>query len=258
MRKLLFLFILVSTFTGCRYMNPSIMLKTDKDYKYAEYKTSDTTQSKDYKISPNDLVEFRIYTNDGFKLVDLTAVTNTGSPQSLREERTYPVEFDGTIKLPVIGRTVVQGLTIRQAELLLEDKFDPYYNDPFILLEVINKRAIIFPGEAGAAKVVPLGNNTNTTLIEALALAGGLSDDGKAWKIKVIRGYGSKEPKVFLIDLSTIEGISKAGMVLQANDIIYVEPRRRIGREVLTEITPIVSIITSLLIAYGLILRTSD
>ena len=66
---------------------------------------------------------------------------------------------------------------------MLEEKYASYYVKPFVLMSVQNKRVIVFPGNAGDAKVIPLLNN-NTSLIEALALAGGISDDGKAHKVK--------------------------------------------------------------------------
>jgi polysaccharide export outer membrane protein len=114
-------------------------------------------------------------------------------------------------------------------------------------MSVSNKRVIVFPGSAGDAKVIPLLNN-NTTLIEALALAGGIADDGKAKMVKLIRETPNKKHDVFLIDLSKIEGIKQGSMVLQANDIIYVEPRKKYASRLIQEAAPIVSILTSIFI----------
>jgi polysaccharide export outer membrane protein len=254
MRKIFYLAMLLMAITSCRYLTPNIMLQTGKNYKYAEYKDT-SSQSKDYTISANDIIEFRLYANDGFKLVDLTT-TGTGIGYQ-SGERMYPVEFDGFVKLPVLGRVKITGLTIRQAEMMLEEKYAEFYVKPFVLIGVQNKRVIIFPGNAGAARVLTL-TNQNTTLIETLALAGGITEDGKAWKIKVIRGYSSPSPQVYLIDLSTIDGLSKAAMVMQANDIIYVEPRKRIARETVQELGPLLSLLSTALLIYGLLSRTSN
>lgn len=257
MRNLFILAVLLLFATSCKYLTPNIMLQTKKDFKYTDLKDT-SAQGKEYKLSPNDIIEFRLYSNDGFKLVDLTTVTgNANSNVNFREDRKYIIEYDGFVKLPVIGRTELRGLTVRQAELMLEEKYSQYYVKPFILLEVVNKRIIIFPGNAGTAKVLTL-SNANTSLIEALAMSGGITEDGKAWKIKVIRNYSSPTPQVYLIDLSTIDGIQKGGMILQANDIVYVEPRKRLAREALKEMAPVLSIITSLLVTYALITRTAN
>lgn len=251
MRTLLLLVVLMLGISSCRYLNPNIMLQTDKDYQYSQFK--DTVSNKDYKISPNDIIEFKLYSNNGFKIIDLTSITTN---QYTREERYFTVEYDGLVKLPILGRVEIAGYTVRQAEMMLEEKYAEFYKDPFVLLEVINKRVIVFPGSPGDAKVLTLENN-NTTLIEALAQAGGISETGKAWQVKVIRDYSSTKPEVFLIDLSTIEGIEMARMTLQASDIIYVEPQKRIGREVLREITPVLSLLTSVLVVYGLLIKNT-
>lgn len=71
--------------------------------------------------------------------------------------------------------------------------------------------------------------NDETNVLQALATAGGITNDGKAYKIKLLRGE-LKNPQVFLFDLSTIEGIKERKMTLQSNDIIYVEPVPRVGK----------------------------
>ncbi|HTA26831.1 MAG TPA: polysaccharide biosynthesis/export family protein, partial [Bacteroidia bacterium] len=163
----------------------------------------------------------------------------------------YLVETDGTVNLPVIKKTEIAGLTIREASEMLEKKYSTYYVHPYILLQVSNRRVIVFPGDPGTAKVIPLVNN-NTTLIEAIALAGGLTESGKAKEVKLIRGDPAK-PQVYLIDLNTIDGIKQGNTILQANDIIYVTPQRRPTLVLLERITPILSGISSILLTIVLL-----
>lgn len=249
MRKLLYLSGLLVLFSSCGWLNPNIMLKTGKDYSYD--KLADSSQSKNYKISANDILEFRMYSNDGFKLIDLTSLNQVNRDNQLNTQNEYLVEQDGNVKLPLLGLTLLTGYTIREAETMLEEKYANFYVKPFILIEVTNKRVIVFPGSGGDAKVIPLVNN-NTTLIEALALSGGISDDGKAKKVKLIRTVNEKST-VYLIDLSTIAGIKEGNTVLQANDIIYVEPRKKYATKAVQEIAPIISLLTSafIIISYS-------
>ena len=217
------------------------MLRTGKNYTYA---TVPETPQFQYKVASNDFVSFKIFSNDGFKLIDLTNFTSTaGVTANVRME--YLVGHDGIIKLPIIGKTIIAGLSIREAEQMLEEKYAEFYNKPFVMLNVTNRRVIVFPGTGGDATVINLENN-NTTLLEALALAGGIST-GKAKRIKLIRG-DLKDPQVYLIDLSTIEGMTQANMVIQANDIIYVEPVLKLTKTILAELNPIIGILTSILL----------
>jgi len=219
------------------------MLRTPKDYNYD--KLIDSLGRLDYKIASNDAIQYRVFTNDGFKLIDL-ASSGTGV---FRNDLDVIVETDGNIKMPLLNRFSIAGLTIIEAEKLMEDKYSEFYVKPFVTLKVINKRVIVFPGNSGQAKVVGLLNN-NTTVMEAIASAGGIPEDGKAYKVKLIRNNIDpyQKPYVYLMDLSRIEGITQANSKVQANDIIYVEPRYRPFKTLATEITPLVTLITSALI----------
>ena len=248
MRKLLFIMLLLPMFS-CN-INPSIMFKTGSDY---PYKVDQTIGNVEYRIAKNDILSFSVFTNDGFKLIDMTtgvtsANGSAGMGFNMNNSTRFTVDIEGFIKLPIIGRVKVEDMTTREAEKILEEKYTAYYNKPFVMLAVINRRVMVFPGSGGSGMVVTL-ENENTTLIEALALAGGITETGKAKVVKLIRG-DNRNPQVHLIDLSTVDGMRQSNMLLQANDIIYVEPVKRVSRGILEEITPIVGIVTSLLLLY--------
>jgi polysaccharide export outer membrane protein len=222
------------------------MLKTKKDYPYD--KLNDTLANQDYKLSPNDQLQYQVVTNDGFRLVDLANQVNVNN--NFRNELDVLVESDGTIKLPIYGYVKVEGLTIKEIEKLLEEKFSDVYVKPFASVRVTNKRVIVFPGNGGIAKVLTLSNN-NTSVLEAIALSGGITDDGKAYKVKLIRNYQNAKPQVFLMDLSKIEGLMAGNTRVLANDIIYIEPRYRLARTLAAELSPIVTIISSTILIYS-------
>jgi polysaccharide export outer membrane protein len=122
-----------------------------------------------------------------------------------------------------------------------------------VQVQVQNKRIVVFPGNGSNAVVLTLENN-NTTLMEAIAMAGGITQRGRAAKIKLIRKVDG-ERKVYLIDLSTIDGLKYVDMIVQANDYIYVEPVPQIGNEILRDVAPIVSLITSAVLIYTVVQR---
>lgn len=247
LKYFLFLSVIIS-FSSCKVFRSNLMLKTSKDYTYD--KIVDSLSRQDYKIESNDIVNVRIFSNDGFKIVDLAS-----SSQVTRFiELDYVVNRDGTCKLPLIGRIKLAGLSIREATEYLEQVYADYYVKPFVYMNVTNKRVIVFPGNGGVAKVLNLTNN-NTTVIEALALTGGIAEDGKAYKVKLIRNQDNEKPKIYLMDLSKIEGIAVGNTVVLAHDIIYVEPRYRLAKTLVAEITPIVSLISTTLLLYTLVIR---
>lgn len=242
-RNRVLIILIAFSISGCKLLTPSMMLRTPNNFQYSAIPDTFSIQ---YKISKSDLVQLRLFTNDGFRLMDISGEAAGNQSQTLGFQ--YLVEFDGTANFPILGRVPLAGLTIRETELMLQDKYSEYFHKPFIMLTVQNRRVFMFPGTDGAARVVTLQYD-NTTLIEALAMSGGITQLGKAHKIKLIRGNPAK-PEVYLIDLSKIEGIKQGSMVLQANDIIYVEPRYKIASRVLTEITPYLSLLSTAILIY--------
>ena len=226
--------------TSCN--NRAIMFRTKHNYPFED--PAKIPDVKEYRISENDKIELQVTPNKGAVLIEAyNLVSNQNNAR-----RSYIVEFDGTIKIPILGRVKISGLTAREAELMIEERMRSFYVDPYVTIEILNKRIILFPGSSGTAKIILL-ENPNTTLLEAIASSGGIGFDGKAHRIKLIRG-DLKNPKIYLIDLSTIDGINKAGIVLEGNDIIYIEPRNDYTANLFQRIAPSLGLINLIFTAY--------
>jgi polysaccharide export outer membrane protein len=248
MKKIIYLFCLITIALSSCTVNSHLMLKTPKDFVFDSIPTEQNTE---YVISGGDQLDFRLYSNGGFSLIDISSGTGGGTNvQRMTVNIFYQVQPDGTAKLPILGDVHLAGLSIREAQDTLEKIYSDFYVDPFLQLNVRNKRVIVFPGTGSNAQVVTLQNNT-VTLLEVLAQVGGISRDSKAKTIKLMRIVeGTNEREVYKIDLSTIEGLPQGDIIVQADDIIYVEPNANIAREVLQDITPIVSLVSSTALLY--------
>ena len=131
MKKYL-IFILISIlFASCRIVDPSEMFQTGKDFKFSEFQAS----KKEYIIQPFDKLNLKIYTNDGFRLIDVQL--NAGNNIQNRSATSYLVEYDGKVKVPTLGRIKISGLTIREAEQLLEQKYSQYSRAGSRMLHVL-------------------------------------------------------------------------------------------------------------------------
>lgn len=241
--------VLVLILSGCT-INRDIMFKTPSDHVYATF--PDSTQAN-LRIQPNDIIEFRLFANDGFKMIDL--VSEGAGRQAMFLNRmvfTYNVEFDGLVKLPLLGRVPVRNLTVREAENYLESLYVEFYNRPFVQINVVNRRVVVFPGGGSDARAVDLENN-NTTLLEAIGMAGGLARRGDARKVKLFRINPNGGRDIFQFDLSTIEGVKAADIVLQGDDVIYVQPNPELARQALYDLQPVVTLLTTILLVVGLV-----
>jgi protein involved in polysaccharide export with SLBB domain len=247
---------------------------------------------RNYRIQPNDFLDVRVYTNKGERIIDPNGELQFGSPAgqvpSLAPRTTSSlgratsqvsrtgsngngsalellVQANGMVAMPVIGEARLSGLTLHQADSTLQVLYGTYYIAPFVQTRVTNNRVIILGSPGGI--VVSLAND-NMNLLEVLALAGGIDGNGsgtaglyryggKTSSLRIIRG-DLKNPQIEQIDLSTIAGMRRANLQMEPNDIIYIEPVRRPFLEGLSDATPALSalgtVLGSISVAVSLIL----
>lgn len=265
MRKSIYqfvIFLILFGVTSCG-INSDIMLRSPKNnngkhnYKTISPDSLPTKSEGDYRLTIDDQIKITISPNEGRQILESATQTSTDGRSSaianLYRDITYTIRTDGYANLPVLGDVQLNGLTIKQTEDKLKELYSAYYIDPFIIVNVTNKRVIIFPGEGGDAKVIPLTNN-NTRLMEVIAEAGGLSQRGKSKSIKLMRMIDN-ERVVVPIDLSKVDNIAYADIIVQGNDYIYVEPHPRVVRQILRETSPILSFISSVLLLFNYIFK---
>ncbi len=276
-KHLLFLLIIVSS--GCKVYKRDLMFQYDDNFTREDLEESVYRASSNYVIEPGDMLTMDLFSNEGERLIDpnpeLSGLSTGGSGQSNQIQ--YLVLQNGTVKLPIIGAISVVGLTIDEAEELLEEAYNEFYAGSFVKLAPGNRRVIVlgsFGGGRGnvgggqgggqglvsgvnsatTGQVIPL-ENENMTIAEVVALAGGIRQGSNSSTIKLIRGE-LNEPKIFEIDLSTITGMQKTAMIVENGDVIYLEPWRRPFRQSLAELAPWMSL-TSSVIAFTLLIQQS-
>lgn len=196
---------------------------------------------RNYVIQANDYLKLAVYTQDGERIIDPDWKLYQDMPAqiaNLRPDPSYLVDVNGFVKLPKLGEVKLAGLTIREAEALLQEKYSKPYTGAFVTLQYTNKRVVILGAPGGA--VVPLVNE-NVSLVEVIALAKGIDNNSKAYNIRVLRG-----DEAFVVDFSTIEGYRKGNMIMQPGDIVYIEPIRRPVSEAARDYGPLLSLAVSL------------
>ncbi|HSI90579.1 MAG TPA: polysaccharide biosynthesis/export family protein [Adhaeribacter sp.] len=230
------------------------MFQTNAELNMGAMRASMAEAEKNYIIQPNDYLDVRVYTNRGERILDpngeilrsLAGAGGGGMMQQQQQQPTFLVQQDGVVKLPMVDYVKVSGLTLLQTDSLLQVLFTQFYKDVFVITKVMNNRIIVLGSPGGT--VIPMTND-NMNLLEVLALAGGIDENGKAHNIRLIRG-DLQNPSVQLIDLSTIEGMRKAALNVEPNDIVYVEPLRRVFLEALRDYMPVFGALTSVLTTY--------
>ncbi|WMJ72715.1 polysaccharide biosynthesis/export family protein [Cytophagaceae bacterium ABcell3] len=221
------------------------MFRTEHEY-IIDSLRKDIQTDKNYIIQQNDYLTIQVYSNKGEHIVDPTSELFNNQNQNRDRNKNLPsylVRTNGYVKCPMVGDVYLEGYSLNQADSILEIEYGKFYQDVFVSTKLINKRVIVLGPMGG--KLIPL-ENENINLIEVIAMYGGIQENGKAYNIKIIRGP-LNNPDVQIVDLSSIEGMRKASLDMRPNDIVYIEPVRRVFIETARDISPFVGILTSIL-----------
>jgi len=133
----------------------------------------------------------------------------------------YLVEADGKIKVPYIGKVQAEGLTRLQLEDTLTRLFADYTKNPVVNVRFSNYNFSVM-GEVGRSGRYNMASE-RTTILEAISMAGDLTEFGKRENVLVVREVNGKR------DFARVNLLSKSLFTspyyyLKTNDVVYVEP----------------------------------
>ncbi|RMF22947.1 MAG: hypothetical protein D6760_06340 [Deltaproteobacteria bacterium] len=162
----------------------------------------------DYRIGPEDLLEVTL-----FDIEDAT-----GDPRMIPTR----VSNSGYVTLPYVGKIKAQGLTPLELEDTLRTAFQQFIHDPQITVFVREYRSyrVSVVGYVNQPGVLELKGRK--TLLEALAMAGGVDDDAGR-EIRLSRQTAG-QVQTILIDLDRLarEGDMSLNLALLPGDVINV------------------------------------
>jgi len=205
-----------------------------------------------YKIKINDQLAVRNVQNKEFGASASQASNTTNSNQntsgSINNVLSYPVDIDGKVNLPAIGKVDVLGLSRREAAIKIQDLYaKQLLRDPIIELSVINLKVTLL-GEFGRQGNFLL-ERENTTLIDIIGEAGGINKTADPKTLKIIRGDRS-HPEIIYVNLNDINSLASKKLILQNNDIIVLQQTK--SSALSEKLTSINNVVQPLLVVVNL------
>lgn len=184
------------------------------------------------KLFPNKKFEYRIQVNDVLSIrvlglddanTKLFNVENTNAGVSLNEASLYVNGFSigksGNVQLPTVGKVKVMGLTVDEAQELVQNKINEYFANATVILKLVSFRVSVLGAVQRPGSYIVYNNQI--TLLEALALAGGPSDLGDKRHITLMR-QSEQGTQALYMDLGSTNILSSDYYYMLPNDVIYV------------------------------------
>jgi len=174
------------------------------DWQGKDKSTHSLELTQDYIIGQGDQLEIVVWRNEQLS-------------------RRVVVRPDGRISLPLIQDLQAEGLSVLQLQNQIKERLNEHIIDPkvSVIVAAINSYKVSVLGRVVTPGVYPITGNT--TIAEAIALAGGFTEWANKRKITVVTQLGGKEEKLIINYKKIASGEDpKQNIVLKRGDIIIV------------------------------------
>lgn len=165
-----------------------------------------------YRLRPSDVVE----------------ISFTVAPEF---NQTLTVQPDGYVMLKDAGMVEVQGLNLEQLSAAVQEAYRGYLHDPqvAVALKEFERPYFIVGGEVGKPGKYEL--RSDTTVAEAVQIAGGLTQQAKHSQVVLFRRVNDDLVETRLLNLKKMlkQGSLKEDAHLQPGDLVFV-PQNSISK----------------------------
>ena len=195
---------------------------------------SDSTGKGDVKIpelriQKNDLLSIQIYsmsTKPEISDILFNQPVASGSGGSTGSSSGYLVDLQGNIEHHRLGVFHAEGLTKQQLVGEIKKRLTvpvEQLKDPTVIIRFLNYKVIVIGEVAKPGSIFVPGERI--TILEAIGLAGDITQYGRKNTVKVVREIDGKR-ETGTIDLSSKELFDSPYYNLMQNDVVMVEPAK--------------------------------
>ena len=223
----IYLFIAIAIFASSCVRTKQITYLQDLSNKSVEKKGVDSKvnqQAYEYRIQTGDIFNIKITSLMETKSALINEGQwnkNAGNTNQHPHLMGYRVEESGIINLPIIGDIKAEGLTVTELRLHLSEIAKEYIAAPHVQVYMVNFYVKVLgevnqPGSYNVYFKEP-------TLLDAMALAGDITDWGNRKKVKILRTVNGKV-EILYANLTDRGILQSPKFYLLPNDVILIKP----------------------------------
>lgn len=196
----------------------------------------DAVKPPDLRIQKNDLLSIQVYsmsTKPEISDVLYNLPCNTAAAgQTTSNVCGFLVDVNGNIEYPRLGVIHAEGMTKQELATEVKKRLTQpveRLTDPSVIIRFLNYKVTVLGQVAHEGEVKVLSERI--TILEALGLAGGITDYGKKDAVKVLREINGKR-ELGYVDLSSDSLFVSPYYNLMQNDVVTVEPTKQKRKQV--------------------------
>ena len=142
------------------------------------------------------------------------------------------VDATGQVNLPLIGKVKILGLTVSEAQQIIEKTYQDqrFLRRPQVTVNILSiaQRQVSISGEVKATGPYPILAEIPMSVVDLVLKAGGFTPEANGTKVRITHITREGKPETREVDVKHImDGTFKikpddAVLLLQPNDIVYV------------------------------------
>ncbi|MBF7685637.1 polysaccharide biosynthesis/export family protein [Acinetobacter sp. B10A] len=176
------------------------------------------TQQQIYKLASGDVLSIQLWNYPEIS-PPIVSTTNEQSVQAYG----YPIDQEGYIQLPLVGRYLAQGKTLPQINKEVRQLFARYLKSPDVVVRVIAYQGKRYSVQGNVQKGGQFYlTDQPVNVYAALGLAGGVTTTGDTTSVVLVRQGQSYNLNTVALEKL---GYSLNKLLIQPNDTIYVNSK---------------------------------
>lgn len=235
--------------------------KAESNHNYLEEIKDTSFKKAVYSAEPiiqkGDLLSIQVYsaatdpkTDQAYNLPTLSSASQNSQLQG------FLVDQMGNIEYPRIGILHVEGLKKSELSDIIKKKFTATneLTNPSVIIRYLNFNITVM-GEVGVQGKLTIPSE-HVTILEAIGLAGGITDYGKIKEVRVLRETNGVR-QLGIVDLTSEQVFASPYYQLQQNDIVMIDKTKYKLRQteqarITQQLGFALSIITSIALLYNI------
>jgi polysaccharide export outer membrane protein len=190
-----------------------------------------TYEIPEYRLQFNDIISVDIQTGDDLIENGFNNSVMQGGQQGggggggdIYYMTGYTIDREGNIRLPIVGNVNLEGKTLKEARIEIEEKVRFYVKSDLFVTAKLGGIRFSALGEFGAPGKFTILQD-RVTILEAIAQAGDLTTIARRDDLLLIRQYPDGT-RLHRINLNDRNLIASPFYFIQPNDQLYVEPMK--------------------------------